>query len=262
MTPNRPFKSKLALVTGATSGIGWATAEALASRGADLILTGRRRSLLEEHASTLEKGHGVKVIPLVFDVSDTRATIQALDSLGARAENLSILVNNAGLAKGSDPVQKLDLADVDAMIDTNVKGLLAVTRWCLPRFIARGEGHVVNVGSVAGRWVYPGGAVYCATKFAVRAISEGLRMDLLGTPVRVTNIEPGMVETGFSEVRFGGDRDRAKAVYKGMTPLKGEDIAETITWCLERPAHVNVQELVIYPTDQASVGNSYVHRRN
>ncbi|MES2963370.1 MAG: SDR family NAD(P)-dependent oxidoreductase [Bdellovibrionota bacterium] len=255
------MKAKLALITGATSGIGLATAEALASRGANLVITGRRDAVLKEIASKLEKAHGVRVIPLAFDVGDTKQTISALDSLGAKAEELSILVNNAGLAKGSDPVHKLDLADVDEMIDTNVKGLLAVTRWCLPRFIARGEGHVVNVGSVAGRWTYPGGAVYCATKFAVRAISEGMRMDLLGTPVRVTNIEPGMVETGFSEVRFDGDKEKAKSVYKGMTPLTGTDIADTITWCLERPAHVNIQELVIYPTDQASVGNQYVHRR-
>jgi len=255
------LEGKLALVTGATSGIGLATAEQLAARGANLIVTGRRDSLLKEIASRLSKEHGVTVETLVFDVADTKATIKALDSLGSRAEELSILVNNAGLAKGSDSVQKLDLADVDSMIDTNVKGLLAVTRWCLPRFIARGEGHVVNVGSVAGRWVYPGGAVYCATKFAVRAISEGMRMDLLGTPVRVTNIEPGMVETGFSEVRFNGDKERAKAVYKGMTPLSPQDIADTVTWCLERPGHVNIQELVIYPTDQASVGNAYVHRR-
>ncbi len=257
----QPLKSKLALITGASSGIGLATAESLASRGCDLVITGRRQSLLEDLAVKWSKAHGIRVTALSFDVADSAATIRALDSLGAKAETLSILVNNAGLAVGSAKVQDLDLTDVDTMIDTNVKGLLTVTRWCLPRFIARGEGHVVNVGSVAGRWVYPGGAVYCASKFAVRAISEGMRMDLLGTPVRVTNIEPGMVETGFSEVRFGGDKEKAKAVYKGMTPLRGEDIADTIVWCLERPAHVNIQELVIYPTDQACVGNAYVHRR-
>jgi 3-hydroxy acid dehydrogenase / malonic semialdehyde reductase len=258
---SKSLKTKLALVTGATSGIGLATAELLASRGADLVITGRRRNVLDDLAGRLKESHGVEVTPLAFDVADSATTSRALDSLGSRAEALSILVNNAGLAAGSAKMQELSLEDADKMIDTNVKGLLTVTRWCLPRFIARGEGHVVNVGSVAGRWVYPGGAVYCATKFAVRAISEGLRMDLLGTPVRVTNIEPGMVETGFSEVRFGGDKEKAKAVYKGMTPLSGADIAETIVWCLERPAHVNIQEMVVYPTDQACVGNAYVHRR-
>ena len=135
-----------------------------------------------------------------------------------------------------------------------------MTRWCLPHFLKRRTGHVVNIGSVAGRWVYPGGGVYCATKFAVRALSESLRMDLLGTQIRVTNVEPGMVETEFSEVRFGGDKDKAKAVYNGMTPLTARDIAETVAWCVERPAHVNIQEIVLYPTDQASVG-PYVHRQ-
>jgi 3-hydroxy acid dehydrogenase/malonic semialdehyde reductase len=163
-----------------------------------------------------------------------------------------VLVNNAGLAKGLSSIQDGDPADWEEMIDTNVKGLLSVTRAVLPHFLKNGRGHVVNLGSVAGHWVYPKGNVYVATKFAVRALTQAMRMDLSGTPIRVTEISPGMVETEFSLVRFGGDVARAKAVYSDFDPLRPEDIAETITWCVNRPARVNIQELVIYPTAQAS----------
>lgn len=243
--------TRKALITGATAGIGLETARALKRLGFSLILTGRREDRLaklrdELHAETL-----------AFDVSDRTQVEKVLG--GANLSNVHVLVNNAGLALGAASVQTVSLDDVDRMIDTNVKGLLYVTRLVLPSLI-QNNGHLVNLGSVAGRWTYPGGATYCASKFAVRALTEGLRLDLLGKPVRVTNIEPGMVETEFSEVRYGGDKEKAAQVYKGMTPLKASDIAETIAWCVSRPAHVNIQEIVIYPTDQAGVG-PYVARR-
>lgn len=242
----------LALVTGASSGIGAATARALSAAGFDLFLVARRADRLRELARSLESRGRVDWQAL--DVRSGFASAEALPGL----DRVRVLVNNAGLAKGVAGVQDGDPRDWDEMIDTNIKGLLGLTRAVLPHMVRAGRGHVVNVGSVAGRWVYPGGAVYCATKFAVRALSEGLRLDLSGTGVRVTNVEPGMVETEFSQVRFGNG-ERAKAVYKGMTPLKAEDVAESIVWCVTRPPQVNVQELVLYPTDQASP--TTVHRR-
>jgi 3-hydroxy acid dehydrogenase / malonic semialdehyde reductase len=251
------LKGKLALITGATSGIGHATAVQLAERGCDLVLTGRRLERLEQVSGEIRSKYKVNVTTLAFDLSERKECEKVLAK--ADLSKLSILVNNAGLALGTDPVSTAKLDDWDKMIDTNVKGLLYVTRLCLP-FVLKNEGHIVNVGSVAGRWTYPGGAVYAATKFAVRALTEGIRLDLLGQPIRVTNIEPGMVETEFSEVRFSGDKERAANVYKDMTPLTPFDIAETIVWTLDRPKHVNIQELVIYPVDQAGVG-PYVHRK-
>lgn len=259
MTESATVEPKLALITGASSGIGRACAEVLASRGYDLILTARRSERLEILAQELAKKSSRKIHTSAFDISDSAATEKAMLALAHLLPNVTVLINNAGLALGTQPFAEGALSDWQAMLDTNVKGLLQVTRTCVPHFKNAKRGHIVNLGSVAGRYVYPGGAVYCATKFAVRAITEGLRFDLLGTGVRVTNIEPGMVETEFSKVRFGGDEAKAKAVYQNMTPLSAHDIAETIAWCLERPAHVNIQELVIYPTDQASVG-PYVHR--
>lgn len=249
-----------ALITGATSGIGEACAIQLAARGVNLILTGRRDERLRALSSKL-KEFSVDVRTLAFDISDSERLEKSLTGVKSELEKLDVLINNAGLAVGTLPMKDSDPSDWDQMIDTNVRGLLKITRFCLPFMVARGRGHIVNMGSVAGRWVYPGGGVYCATKFAVRAITEGLRMDLMGTGVRVTNIEPGMVETEFSQVRFSGDVEKAKAVYKGMTPLKAKDIAEAIVWSLDRPAHVNIQEMVIYPTDQAGIG-PFVHRRS
>jgi 3-hydroxy acid dehydrogenase/malonic semialdehyde reductase len=253
------LEGRWALITGATAGIGLATAELLADRGCNVVLTGRRQDRLAETAERLTK-KGVQVQTMAFDLSSRAEAEKAFGAAKATLEKVSILVNNAGLARGTDKIQDAQLDDLDAMVDTNVKGLLYATRTLLPHLIKNRESHVVNVGSVAGRWVYPGGAVYCATKFAVRALSEALRMDLMGHPVRVTNIEPGMVETEFSEVRLAGDKEKAKAVYRGLEPLRAEDIAETIVWCLERPAHVNIQELIIYPTAQAGVGPSYTTR--
>lgn len=246
--------AKWAVITGATAGIGWATAHSLAAAGFSILATGRREDRLQELQKSL-KGRfpSVEIAGCVLDITskgDVEAFIKKNSQLLA---GLEVLVNNAGLAKGIDKMQDSSLEDWDSMVDTNIKGLLYMTRGLLPFMIDKNSGHIVNLGSVAGRWTYPGGGVYCATKFAVRALSEGLRMDLLGTPIRVTNIEPGMVNTEFSVVRLG-DQNKADKVYEGMTPLKAEDIAETIAWCVARPAHVNIQELVIYPTDQAHVG--------
>jgi len=252
------FVPKLALITGATSGFGLATAWALAREGCNLILTGRRRGRLEEIKKTIEVQTKAQVDIFDFDVSD-RAKCEKIVSENQRLFfGVDVLINNAGLAKGLDTFAEADLDHFDAMIDTNVKGLIYITRQILPFMIQNQRGHIINIGSVAGQWVYPKGSVYCASKFAVSAISEGLRMDVIGTPIRVTNIQPGMAETEFSQVRLG-DSDKAKKVYEGMKPLTAEDIAECIVWCLNRPPHVNIQELTIFPTDQASV--HHVHRK-
>lgn len=252
------LKDKWALITGATAGIGYATAEILAQKGMNLMITGRRLERLSEMKNSFENQYAVKVETLCFDIQDFKAC-EATVLPKLLDKSLYILVNNSGLARGVEPLQEGRIQDWEQMIDTNIKGLLYMTRLVLPSMIKNKSGHIVNLGSVAGRWVYPGGGVYCATKFAVRSISEALRMDLLGTPLRVTNIEPGMVETEFSDVRLE-DKEKAKKVYKGVNALQARDIAETIAWCVERPDHVNVQELVIYPTQQAAVGPSYTYR--
>lgn len=247
-----PFRGKRILVTGATAGIGAATAAALCQHGAsDVYIMGRREDRLIALAKEWADEHGTHVHPVVVDVRD-RAALEQLAKKHPKVFDVDILVNNAGLAKGTDKVQSANMDDWAAMIDTNITGLLTVTRLALPQIIKR-AGHVLNVGSVAGRWVYPGGAVYCATKHAVGAISEGIRFDVQGTGVRVTNIEPGLVETEFSDVRFNGDRKKAAAVYADAAVLDPADIADTIVWSLSRPSHVNIQEMVVYPTCQASV---------
>lgn len=242
-------------ITGATSGIGLETARLLAPQSKLLILNGRRQARLEELQKELSKFCEVQTA--CFDVRNRTDVESWFAQNQKKLSSIDVLINNAGLARGTDPVHKGKIEDWDEMIDTNLRGLLYVTRQILPTMVAYKKGHVVNIGSVAGRWSYPGGGVYCATKFSVRALSECLRMDLQGTNVRVTNIEPGMVETEFSEVRFR-DSEKAKQVYKNMTPLSAKDIAETILWSLQRPAHVNIQEMVIFPTDQASIRD--VHR--
>lgn len=246
-----------AFVSGASSGIGEATAALLAADGYNLILNGRRSDRLQALGDRLQKEFKIQIELAPFDVSNLKAVEDFFLANQKLTDQIRVLVNNAGLAKGVDKLQDSKVQDWDQMIDTNVKGLLYLTRKVLPSMIKTNQGHIVNLGSVAGRWVYPSGAVYAATKFAVRAISDGLRMDLLGTNIRVTNIEPGMVESEFSEVRLG-DVNKAKEVYKGMKPLSPRDIAETILWTLKRPEHVNIQELVIFPTAQAAVGQ--VHR--
>ncbi len=239
------------LITGASSGIGEACAKLFAEQHRSLILVARRRERLESLTQELSKKHGVEIIALELDVSDRKAVENFSNRYSDLLDRVDILVNNAGLAQGMDFLQDAQLDDWDQMIDTNLKGLLYVTHALLPRMKARGRGHIVNLGSVAGHSVYPKGGVYCATKHAVRALTEALRLDLSGSGLRVTEISPGMVETEFSQVRLG-DAQKAKAVYSGMTPLTARDIAESIAWCVNRPSHVNIQELVIYPTDQAS----------
>ncbi len=242
---------RTAVVSGASSGIGAACAEAFAARGWRLVLLARREDRLAAIASACRE-RGASVTTHVLDVRD-RAAVEAwaVAEAGALAD-VDILLNNAGLARGLSTVQEGSQDDWDEMIDTNVRGLLAMSRAVVPHMVARGRGDVLSIGSVAGRWTYPKGAVYCATKAAERVISEGLRMDLLGTGVRVATIDPGMVETEFSLVRFHGDVPRAKAVYEGLTPLTATDIADAACWILERPAHVNIAEMVLFPTDQAS----------
>ncbi|MEK6976753.1 MAG: SDR family NAD(P)-dependent oxidoreductase [Candidatus Thermoplasmatota archaeon] len=253
------FSSARVLITGASSGIGAATAEAFCREGAkEVIVTGRREELLKQMAHSWSDRYDCDVAAIIHDVRDRTATEELVrDNPGLF--DVDILVNNAGLARGTDPMQSADPSDWEEMFDTNVLGLLYMTRQVVPAMLAKGSGHIVNLGSVAGRWVYPGGGVYAATKHAVRALSEGLRMDLQGSGIRVTNIEPGLVETEFSIVRYKGDEAKAKRVYADTRPLRPEDVADTIVWCCSRPAHVNVQELVLYPTDQAHVG--MVHRR-
>lgn len=243
-----------ALITGATSGIGWATALTLAGQGFSILATGRRREKLLELAQIIQqKFPTVSVKVAAFDVSDRFEVSEFFKSHQAELAMTDVLVNNAGLARGVEKMQDAALDDWETMIDTNIKGLLFMTRGVVEHMVKKNSGHIINLGSVAGRWTYPGGGVYCATKAAVLALTEGLRMDLLGKKIRITNIEPGMVNTEFSYVRFG-DQHKADLVYQGMTPLQAQDIADTIAWCVARPAHVNIQELVIYPTDQAHVG--------
>ena len=250
---------KYALITGATSGIGKATAELLAAHGWNLICLARRFEKLQTLQQELKvrfKNQELHIFSC--DLQEVSQIEKFLQDAAPLLAQTSVLINNAGLAKGVDKFQTSQPEDWDQMFDTNVRGLMRITRGVLPFMLQAQEGHIVNLGSVAGRLVYPGGAVYCATKFAVRALNDGLRMDLLGTPIRVSNVEPGMVDTEFSLVRLG-DAQKAQDVYKNMTPLKAQDIAETILWILQRPSHVNIQEVVIYPTDQASVGQ--VHRK-
>ena len=250
---------KKILITGASSGIGHATALAFAKLGFGLVLIARRRDRLEAvRAECLEKGSpDVRVHSL--DLQDSDATLEFFRREREDLEAIDVLVNNAGLALGLSTFQDSDFAAARTMLRTNVEGAFAVVHGMLPYFLARSAGHIVQIGSVAGRWTYPKGHVYCASKAALKSFNEALRLDLLGKGIRVTEIAPGMVETDFSRVRFGGDEERAAAVYAGMDALSAADIAETIVWVSSRPAHVNVQELVIYPTDQASPGA--VHRK-
>lgn len=244
-----------AFITGATAGIGHATAKKLAEEGIHLVLSGRRKDRLEQLKTELSGQ--VSVETLAFDVSDRSSCEQQLNQNKDLLLDVDVLINNAGLARGVEPAHQASLDDWEEMIDTNVKGLMTLTRLFLPILEKKPKAHIVNLGSVAGRGVYPGGAVYCSSKFAVRAFTEGLRMDLLGKNIRVTNIAPGMVETEFSQVRLRDD-EKAKEVYQGMKPLSAEDIADCILWSLKRPDHVNIQEMVVYPTQQASM--YHVHR--
>ncbi|MBA2245131.1 MAG: SDR family NAD(P)-dependent oxidoreductase [Gemmatimonadetes bacterium] len=246
------------LITGASAGIGAACARAFAAAGARLILAARRTERLEAIAEELQRAHGTGTHQLALDVRELGVVTQLLAQLPAEWEAIDVLVNNAGLGRGLDPLQEGDPTEWDEMIDTNVKGLLYVTRAVLPGMIERGRGHVINLGSVAGHEVYPGGNVYAATKHAVDAITRGLRMDLLGTPIRVSTVDPGLVETEFSTVRFRGDEERAKRVYQGYQPLTPADVADAVLYCATRPPHVNIDEIILKPVAQASA--MLVHR--
>ena len=238
----------IALVTGATSGIGEACARRLHGAGYRVIITGRNTERLE----ALKVELGDDALPLVFDVRDREAAEAAIASLPAEWQDIEVLVNNAGLALGLEKEYEGDYRDWDTMIDTNIKGLLYMTRAVVPGMVARGKGHVVNIGSVAGDAAYANGNVYCGTKAAVKAITDGLRIDLAETPVRVTLLKPGLVETRFSEVRFHGDTERAANVYKGIAPLTGDDIADAALYAVQAPAHVQIAEMLILATHQAS----------
>ena len=250
--------NKTALITGATSGIGAACARKFAGAGYRVIITARRAEQLAVMAGDLQKEFGVEVLPLCFDVRDLDAVKRALDSIPAAWRDIDVLINNAGLALGLEPEYAGDFTDWETMIDTNVKGLLYMTRLVVPGMVERLKGHIINIGSVAGDAAYAGGAVYCATKAAVKVLSDGLRIDLAHTPVRVTNLKPGLVETNFSNVRFHGDTQRASNVYKGIQPLTGDDIADVALYAAQAPAHVQIAEVLILATHQAS--GSVVYR--
>lgn len=243
--------NKIAIITGATSGIGQATALKAAEAGFDIIITGRRAERLETLAKEI-RNKGVDVFTLNFDIRQSMEVDKAIGSLTDKWKNISVLVNNAGLAVGVSPIQEGILDDWERMIDTNIKGLLYITRAVAPLMIAQNCGHIVNLASIAGKEVYPGGNVYCATKHAVDALSKAMRTDMLKHNIKVTNIAPGMVETEFSLVRYKGDAAAAKNVYKGLTPLTNEDIADTIIFAITRPAHVCLNDIVIMPTAQAN----------
>ena len=243
--------NKIVFITGATSGIGLGCARKFAANGDKLILTGRNATRLSEISSEL-KAQGAQVLTLQFDVRDRDAAQKAVESLPAEWSKIDVLVNNAGLALGLEPEYEGDFNDWDGMIDTNIKGLLTMTRLIVPGMIERNSGHIINIGSVAGDAAYAGGNVYCATKAAVKALSDGLRIDVANTAVRVTNLKPGLVETNFSNVRFHGDTDRAAKLYQGIKPLTGDDIADVAVYAANAPAHVQIAEVLILATHQAS----------
>jgi 3-hydroxy acid dehydrogenase/malonic semialdehyde reductase len=246
------MNAKTALITGATSGIGAACAHTFAQQGYRLILVGRRSDLLEQNGRHLADKYAIEVQTLVADVRDKKQLSEVLEGLPTDWKKVDVLVNNAGLSQGLDPIDQGDTDDWDTMIDTNVKGLLYVTKIVSNWMIPHKSGHIINIGSIAGKEVYPNGNVYCASKHAVDALNKGMRMDLLPHNIKVTAINPGMVETEFSLVRFKGDEERASNVYKGFEPLLAQDIAEAIWFVVSRPAHVNINDMLIMPTAQAS----------
>ena len=246
------FNGKTVFITGASSGIGEATAYAFAAEGARLLLAARRKDKLASVAVTARAKGAASVHTFELDVREQKAVARAVEALPEDWATIDVLINNAGLSRGLDKLYEGKIEDWDEMIDTNVKGLLYVTRAVVPGMVARGSGHVVNLGSTAGELTYPNGAVYCATKAAEKAINDGLRQDVLGTPIRVTSIDPGMVETDFSRVRFRGDDEKAGKVYQGLTPLSPADVADAIVWAVTRPAHVNIAHVLLTPVAQAN----------
>ncbi|PIZ03583.1 MAG: NAD(P)-dependent oxidoreductase [Gammaproteobacteria bacterium CG_4_10_14_0_8_um_filter_38_16] len=247
------LRNKIVLITGASSGIGEACAHGFAKAGATLILSARRIDIIQKLAEQLKQRYQTEVQCVELDVRDHAQIKKQLSTLPENLKHIDVLINNAGLAAGLSSVQEGDVTDWETMIDTNIKGLLYMTREILPGMVAREEGHIINIGSISGHTVYPNGVVYCATKHAVKALSQGLRMDLLGTKIRVSSVDPGAVETNFSLVRYKGDVERARKVYEGFDPLRAQDIAEAVLFCATRPPHVNVSEMIVMPTDQAAV---------
>ena len=248
------FQDQVAIVTGASAGIGRASAVALAKEGFQLALGARNQDKLADTVREIEEATGRTPLALQLDVREEGQVKAFVAAILEKYGRIDLLLNNAGLAKGVTPlVEEADAGNWDQMIDTNVKGLLLMTREAVPHMIEGGNGHVINLGSIAGREAYAGGAVYCATKFAVRAITDALRQELLGKPVRVTTVDPGMVETEFSVVRLG-DQEKADAVYQGMTPLSAADIADCVAWAATRPKHVNIDAIIVKPLDQAGAG--------
>ena len=253
-----PLNNKIALITGASSGIGKACAAAFAAAGARVILSARRKNRLLELSADLKAKHGAETFIIELDVRDNKAVTLAFNRLPDEWQSIDVLVNNAGLSRGLDKLHEGSIEDWEEMIDTNVKGLLYVSRVVIPGMVARKSGTIVNIGSIAGHEVYPKGNVYCATKHAVDALTKGLRMDLVDTPIRVCTVDPGLVQTEFSEVRFRGDTERAKITYKGYKPLQPEDIADAVMFCASAPPHVQIAEVLILPTAQSST--TLVHK--
>lgn len=248
------LKDKIVFITGASSGIGKACAEEFAKLNANIIITARRYDRIEKLANQLTEKYSINVLPIKLDVQDRQAVKDVIENLPSDWENIDILVNNAGLALSTDKVQDADIDNWDQMIDTNIKGLLYITRAIVPSMVKRNQGHIINIGSIAGYEYYPAGNVYSATKHAVKAISKSLLLDLLDTKIRVSAVNPGMVETEFSEVRWN-DKERAKAFYEDVTPLEAENIADGVVFCATRPAHVNIADMMILPVDQASANH-------
>lgn len=244
--------SKTVLITGATSGIGHATALAFAKAGYDLLVCARRLEVLENMKAEFEPEYGIKVTPFALDVTDRKAVSEILPAVIEKAGGVDILVNNAGLAQGLDPFQESSIDDIELMINTNVKGLLYVSRTVLPFMLAKNAGHIINLGSTAGIYAYAKGAVYCATKAAVKILSDGIRIDTIESDIKVTTIQPGIVETPFSEVRFHGDKEKAAAVYAGVEALQAEDIAEIIVFAATQPKRVQISDITIMANQQAT----------
>lgn len=254
----KSLKGKIIFITGASSGIGKASAYAFAEAGAKLILAARRKNIIDEAAKELKSKFGTECYTIELDVREQKNVQEAVDSLPNEWKRVEVLINNAGLSRGLTKLHEGELLDWEEMIDTNVKGLLYISRAVIPLMLENGSGHVINIGSIAGHEVYPGGNVYCASKHAVDAITKGMRMDLVDTPVRVTTIDPGLVETEFSIVRFRGDESKAKVPYKGMTPLTPEDVADAILYAATRNENVVIAEMLLLPKAQAS--STLIHR--
>jgi serine 3-dehydrogenase len=252
------IKGKIVFVTGASSGIGESCARIFARNGAKLLLCARRMDRLKKIALQLKTEYGTETHIFQLDVRDREQVDKELDKIPAEWKKIDVLINNAGLARGLSKLHEGSIKDWEEMIDTNIKGLLYISRKIIPGMVDRERGDIINIGSLAGHEVYPGGAVYCATKYAVDALTRGLRMDLVGTPLRVCTVDPGLVETEFSMVRFHGDDERADNVYQGLRPLTGDDIAETVFYCASRPAHIQIAQVIIFPTAQRSA--TVVHR--